>query len=135
MAFIVWDEIYATGIVSIDDQHKHLISLLNRMFEALLQKRGKEEVSYVIEEMNRYAVYHFHAEESLMEQAEYPDLAEHRIYHDAFNAKVNDFSYKYNQNDDALSAEVTIFLTNWLNEHLSTIDQKYVPWLKKAGIT
>lgn len=135
MAFIVWDEMYATGIDSIDDQHKHLISLLNRMFEALLQKRGKEEVSYVIEEMHRYAEYHFHTEESLMEKAEYPDLAEHRVYHDAFISKVNDFSFKYNQNDEALCAEVTIFLTNWLNEHLSTIDQKYVPALKNAGIS
>ncbi len=134
MAFIVWDEMYATGIGSIDDQHKHLISLLNRMFEALLQKRGKEELSYVIEEMNRYAEYHFHAEESLMEKAGYPGLAEHRIYHDAFTSKVNDFAFKYNQNDEALCAEVTIFLTNWLNEHLSTIDQKYVPALKNAGI-
>ena len=135
MAFIVWDEMYATGIGSIDDQHKHLISLLNRMFEALLQKRGKEEVSYVIEEMHRYAEYHFHTEESLMEKAEYPDLVEHRVYHDAFISKVNDFSFKYNQNDEALCAEVTIFLTNWLNEHLSTIDQKYVPALKNAGIS
>ena len=135
MAFIVWDEMYATGIGSIDDQHKHLISLLNRMFEALLQKRGKEEVSYVIEEMHRYAEYHFHTEESLMEKAGYSDLAEHRVYHDAFISKVNDFSFKYNQNDEALCAEVTIFLTNWLNEHLSTIDQKYVPALKNAGIS
>ena len=135
MAFSVWDEMYATGIDSIDDQHKHLISLLNRMFEALLQKRGKEEVSYVIEEMNRYAEYHFQTEESLMERAGYSDLAEHRIFHDAFISKVNDFLFKYNQNDEALSAEVTIFLTNWLNEHLSTIDQKYVPALQNANIS
>jgi hemerythrin-like metal-binding protein len=134
MAFIVWDEIYETGISSLDEQHKHLLSLLNRMFEALAQKRGKEEVSYVINEMNRYAGYHFHIEEGLMEKANYPDIAEHRLHHDAFIAKVDDFLFKYTQDDEALCAEVTIFLTNWLNEHLSTIDQKYVPALKKAGI-
>jgi hemerythrin len=135
MAFIVWDELYATGISSLDEQHKHLVSVLNRMLEALGQKKGKEEVSYVIEEMSRYAEYHFHTEEGLMEKAGYPDLAEHRIFHDAFLSKVNDFLYKYNQNDEALSAEVTIFLTFWLNEHLSTIDQKYVPSMKRAGIS
>jgi hemerythrin len=34
--------------------------------------------------MNRYAEYHFQTEESLMERAGYSDLAEHRIFHDAF---------------------------------------------------
>jgi len=135
MAFIVWDELYATGIASIDEQHKHLVSLLNRMFEALMQQKGKEELSYVIGEMQKYAEYHFSTEETLMEKAGFSGLEEHRVFHDAFSAKVEDFKAKYDLKDEALTAEVTIFLTNWLNEHLSIIDQKYVPAMKKAGIS
>ena len=135
MAFIVWDDLYATGISSIDEQHKHLISLLNRMFEALLQKKGKEGLSYVISEMDKYADYHFKTEETLMEKAGFDGLAEHKVFHDAFHAKVDDFCHKYSIEDEALTAEVTIFLTNWINEHLSIIDQKYVPALKKAGLS
>ena len=135
MAFVVWDDLYATGIESIDAQHKHFISLLNRMLEALMQMKGKEQLTYIIDEMEKYAEYHFETEESLMEKAGYQDIEEHRFFHDAFTSKVDDYRHKQNIQDDALTAEVTIFLTNWLNEHLSMIDQKYVPYLKKAGIT
>mgnify|MGYP000871067617 FL=1 len=134
MAFIVWDEVYATGIASIDEQHKHLVSLINRMFEALSQKKGKEEVLYVIEEMSRYARCHFLAEELLMEKAGCPDIAEHRLFHDAFSSKVDDFLFKYKQDEEALSAEVTIFLTNWLNEHLSSTDHKYLKNVKNLDL-
>lgn len=135
MAFIVWDTLYETGIASIDEQHKHLVSLLNRMLEALVQKKGSEELSYVIEEMEKYSEYHFSTEEELMLKAEYPDVGEHQIFHQAFTAKVVDYQHKLAARDDDLTAEVTIYLTNWLNDHLSTIDQKYVPYMKKAGIT
>lgn len=134
IAFVVWDDLYATGIESIDSQHKHFISLLNRMLEALMQKKGKEHLTYVIDEMEKYAEYHFVTEESLMEKAGYPDIEEHRFYHDAFISKVSDYRHKQDIHDELLTAEVTIFLTNWLNEHLSMIDQKYVPYMKKAGI-
>jgi len=133
MAFIVWDEMYATGVASLDEQHKHLISLLNRMIEAIAQKKGKEELSYVIEEMGNYATTHFQAEETLMEKAGYSELEEHRLFHDAFIAKVDDFRLKYDACDEGLTAEVTIFLTNWLNEHLSIVNQEYIPFLKKVG--
>ncbi|PWR75533.1 bacteriohemerythrin [Methanospirillum stamsii] len=135
MAFIIWDDLYATGIESIDNQHKHLISLLNRMFEALLQKKGKDELKYVIDEMTKYAGYHFTTEETLMKKADFSGLIQHHRYHEDFAEKVKDFSEKYDLQDEALTAEVTIFLTNWINEHLSMIDQQYVPAMKKAGIS
>ncbi|MDD1724096.1 MAG: bacteriohemerythrin [Methanospirillum sp.] len=135
MTFIVWDDLYETGIASIDEQHKHLVSLLNRMLEALNQKKGGEEISYVIGEMAKYSEYHFSTEEELMLKAEYPDVGEHQIFHHAFTSKVVDYQHKLAARDDNLTAEVTIYLTNWLNDHLSTIDQKYVPYMKKAGIT
>jgi hemerythrin-like metal-binding protein len=134
MAFVVWDELYATGIESIDVQHKRFVSLLNLMIEALMQKKGDEQLSYVIDEMEKYAGYHFENEEELMEKADYPDLEEHRMYHDAFTTKVEDYRHKHDVHDEALTGEITIFLTNWLNEHLSIVDQKYVPYLKKAEI-
>jgi hemerythrin len=46
---------------------------------------------------------------------------------------VDDFRLKYDACDEGLTAEVTIFLTNWLNEHLSIVNQEYIPFLKKAG--
>jgi len=135
MAFIVWDELYDTGIKTIDDQHKQLVSLINRMFEALMQQKGKEELSYVIEEMAKYAEYHFEVEEKMLSDVDYPEIEEHLVHHDAFICKVDDFRHKFNAQDEALTAEVTIFLTNWLNEHLMVIDQKYVPYMKKNGIS
>ncbi len=135
MPFILWDEIYQTGIASIDDQHKHLISRINRMFEAMMQSKAKEELAYIIDELQKYRHYHFSTEEDYMQKAGYKELDAHRQEHDTFTVRVDEFMKRYQEGDEGLTAELMVYLTTWIHEHLSGTDQNYVACLQEHGIT
>lgn len=135
MPFIIWDELYETGVPAIDEQHKSLVSLANRMLEALLQQKGQGEVSYILEQLSQYAETHFTIEEEYMRKASYSGLPEHILEHEAFRQKITEFQQKNETHDLSLSGELTIFLTTWITGHFSMVDQRYVPALKSAGLT
>ena len=81
---VKWDKKYAMGIEQIDKQHKELISLTNRLFQACLSGNDavnasfKETMSYLVD----YVRFHFAAEEKLQEQINYPKYYEHKKLHD-----------------------------------------------------
>jgi hemerythrin len=135
MPFIIWDELYETGVPAIDMQHKSLVSLANRMLEVLLQQKGQGEVSYILEQLVQYAETHFTTEEECMRRASYSGISEHMHEHEAFRQKIIEFQQKNNARDLSLSGELTIFLTTWITGHFAMVDQKYVPALKSAGLT
>jgi hemerythrin len=70
-----------------------------------------------------------------MSKAGYPDIEEHIREHLTFKTKVREFEQKYEGQDLALTGELTVYLTSWVIEHFTQEDQKYVPALRKAGLT
>ena len=134
MPFIVWDDLYNIGVPAIDEQHKQIVSIANRMLEALMQQKATREMPFILKEMGTYADTHFRTEEEYMEKAEFPGLEDHKSLHQEFREKVARFQQKLEANDPSLTAELTIFLTTWVTEHFSMIDHQYVPALKAAGL-
>jgi len=134
MPFIVWDDLYNIGVPAIDSQHKQIISIANRMLEALMQQKATREVPFILKEMGTYADSHFMIEEENMEKAGFPGLEDHKGQHKEFREKNFEFQHKLEANDPSLTAELTIFLTTWVTEHFSMIDHQYVPALKAAGL-
>ncbi len=134
MPFIVWDDLYYIGIPAIDEQHKQIVSIANRMLEALIQQKATREVPFILKEMISYADTHFKTEEEYMEKAGFPGIEDHKEMHQEFREKVVRFQQKLDANDPSLTAELTIFLTTWVTEHFSVIDHQYVPALKAAGL-
>jgi len=135
MPFIVWDDLYNTGVPAIDDQHKKIISMANRMLESLMQQKATREIPFILKEMSDYAEAHFATEERFMETSGFIGIKGHKEQHQEFRDKVARFQQKLEANDPSLTAELTIFLTTWVTEHFSMIDHQYVPAMKAAGLT
>jgi len=134
MAFLEWDERYSVGITSLDDHHKKIFALANQLYDALIERKAKEVVFPVIEELIDYTQYHFHEEENLMESANYVGLAAHIAEHNGFISKLNQIK------EDAHSgklASVTLELSKtvfeWLANHILKMDQAYKDSLKSLG--
>ena len=83
-----WSFTFATGIASIDAQHKKLISIINRLHQASSNKKG---IRAIINEMTDYAGYHFAHEEHLMGDYDLPSAAAHIAEHRDFVAKAAEF--------------------------------------------
>ncbi|MGB9762086.1 MAG: bacteriohemerythrin [Caldimicrobium thiodismutans] len=131
MSFMEWSEKLVTGVKECDDQHKKLVSLINELYDAMKQGKGKEVIDKALDELVKYAGYHFTTEETLMSKYGYPELAAHKREHEYFKNKIKEFLDKKAKGEVTLSVEVMSFLKDWLIKHIMGTDKKYGPFLKE----
>ncbi len=81
MAVIAWKEIYETGIIALDNEHRALVAEVNRLYEAIRDKRGEEVLGDILTMLESYTVDHFQHEEKLMAEYHFPGLEEHQKVH------------------------------------------------------
>lgn len=124
MAFIDWDGSLLTGIDEIDQDHRHLVMLLNRAYEDVIDKGSLASTGAILEELYDYATYHFHREEGKMAAMEYPQAAEHLAEHRRFIKRVTEMHKDYLGGRGTVALEMVTFLRNWLVNHISQVDAK-----------
>ena len=134
MAVIEWNSTYSVGIEKIDQQHKQLFEMLNRLHEAMGSGKGSQAVAAVLEQLVQYTRTHFSDEENMMSAYQYPDFSAHKHLHEDLVRQISDFQKKQQANQLGLSIEVQVFLRNWLSKHILENDLKYSPFLKQKGL-
>ncbi|MBE8539210.1 bacteriohemerythrin [Geoglobus acetivorans] len=134
MALITWNESFSVNIREIDEQHKKLVSMINRLHDAMLEGKGKEIMGELLNDMVEYTITHFSTEEKLMKQHNYPGYVKHKAEHELFVSKVGEFKEKYEKGQLALTMEVLSFLKSWLTNHILNSDKKYGPFFNNKGI-
>ncbi len=125
MALIEWQDSFSVGVTKLDDDHKRLIDLINRIDEA--EKSGKS-VQWALEELRNYTEYHFRAEEARMAAADYPDIEEHKQEHKAFVEWLVTVERTYNLSPEAhfhIAETVNEYLRDWWTHHILEIDMQY----------
>ena len=125
MAFMKWSDDLSVGVGEIDGQHQRLVSLINALHDAMLEKRGKEVLGKVLADLAAYTQYHFSAEEQYMQKFGYGDYAAHRREHQAFVAKVGEFAKGFEEGRLGLSIQVMNFLRGWVATHIRGSDMRY----------
>jgi len=116
----------------IDDQHKKLVSIVNRLYDAMRDGKGSEILGDVLSELIEYTRYHFTAEEAMMKNNAYPDFQSHKSAHSMLVEKVMDLELDLKAGKIALSVQVFQFLKDWLVNHIQGEDKKIAPFLTKA---
>ena len=79
MEQIIWTEEFSVGVKRLDEQHKRLIAMINRLMGAPRAKTRSERISDLLSDMTKYAQEHFQTEEDLMRQYDYPHLYKHLL--------------------------------------------------------
>lgn len=131
MGYLKWSERYSVHVAEIDEQHKMLIKLINEMYDAMHAGKGHNILGTVIAEFADYTVYHFNAEERLLEQHCYPKFDEHKKMHEHIKEKARKLKETYDKGNKPTNIEVMLLLTNWLNAHILEEDKKYMPYVTK----
>ncbi|NOU20061.1 MAG: hemerythrin family protein [Bacteroidales bacterium] len=134
MAAIVWTEALSVKVKSIDDQHKKLIDMINDFYDSINKHSNDELILNLINSMKNYTVMHFSTEEKYMLQYKYPHYDQHRVEHQNFVSKVNEFEKKVKSGKIIVSYEITSFLKDWLKNHIQDTDKKYSDFFVKHGI-
>ena len=125
---IKWIEAYSVGIEIIDNQHKELIRLINKLYNLYLNKET-DNVFEIISALQDYTNYHFKTEEKLFKEKNYPKAAEHIKIHNEFITEVNKLAEEYKNNSNVLSIKAMTLLQRWLTNHILVEDKKYIKYL------
>lgn len=122
-----WNANYATGIREIDSQHAYLFALTNRLIRQQSGDAvGNVTIASILDELNDYVDRHFSYEESVLEQAGYEHLEEHKVLHERMRQRLQLYASEL-KSGRLTVAEVTDFLKSWLRLHILREDIKYTP--------
>jgi hemerythrin len=137
MPLIQWEPKFALGVNEIDEQHKRMLSLINKLYDLFSQRKhnDQEEIDRVIAEMADYAVYHFETEEKYFLIYNYEKQEEHVAVHNQYRAKIEEWRAAYDKTkDDKIFFEVSNFLNEWWTWHINNTDREYVPFMKANNV-
>lgn len=137
MNLIPWEDKFSIGIVEIDEQHKKMLSIINKLYSLLKEKNNDnpEEMAAIIQEMVDYAVYHFQTEEKYFALFNYEKSGEHIEIHNQYRTKIEDWHKRYSETrDSAVFFEISTYLHDWWIWHINNTDRDYAPLLKEHGV-
>jgi hemerythrin-like metal-binding protein len=130
---ISWSSSYSVGVSKMDQEHKRLIDIINRLYSSMREGRGKDGIGMVLDELIDYTKTHFAHEEQLMLDARFEGYDDQKRAHEGLISQVLEVQNKF-RTGTALSQEVMSFLKNWLVNHIQGQDKKYGPAMNKKGI-
>ena len=134
-AFIEWSDQISVGIQEIDEQHKQLVALINRLFDAMASGKEKLQVAKdILNELMQYTIVHFSVEESLFRIFDYPDYEKHCENHFALRVKVIEINEKVQKGERMITPELLTFLKKWITNHIMVEDKAYAPFLLERGL-
>lgn len=120
--FINWTAQYSVGVPEMDEQHKELIKLINKLYIAM---RDRGNVQDVMDGVVQYTVKHFRDEEALMKNMGYQGLGQHLTMHKKVIAQVQHFSKRVQAKEKGIEKKLLIFLKEWLLNHIVKQDKRY----------
>ncbi len=132
--FLSWDDSWAVGIRELDAQHRHLISLINQLWESMRRGESQKVLADTFDSLVRYTSAHFASEEQLMERSCYSELAYHKQEHKMLAAAVVEFQSRFHAGEIAMTEVVLTFLGGWLRNHILGTDRNYIPCLRSEGV-
>ncbi len=133
--FFKWSPEYSVNIKAIDDQHKELVAILNRLFLAVSRQEGDKVIAGILDSLTDYTRTHFALEERLMREAKYDDLNAHMEEHRRLIEKLDRLCKVHMLEEKPIYFEMLSFLKSWLREHIQGEDRKYSAALQKAGFS
>jgi len=129
-----WEEKYSVGIQSIDNQHKEIFALLNKLLEAMKMGHASDVNIQIIQELERYAVNHFQKEEYFFQRFNYQESAEHITEHQNFIKKITVLKPDLASGKITLTFELLNFLKDWIAHHILVVDKKYSECFRQNGL-
>jgi hemerythrin-like metal-binding protein len=132
--YFAWKEEYKMNIKEIDKQHEYFVSLLNKLYIAIIDFQTQDNLGLILDELIVYAVDHFKTEEKYFDKFHFIGAEEHKKEHQMLKERLLDFKLKFTQDKAKISFELIDFLESWLVDHLDNMDKKYVECFHVNGL-
>lgn len=118
---LIWDEHYEVGIAEIDNEHRALFDEYNKIIADNADASDPALVKAAVITLERYAERHFHNEERIMIECDYPHYQDHKILHELFLANLVYLHCALAEGRDAYY-DLCRFFRTWLTSHIMIRD-------------
>lgn len=125
--FITWRESYGVGCRELDDQHSTILAIINDLYLTLQSGKEREAIKGLLDRLVQYTVDHFQREEELMEEFDYPELAQHKELHERMTEKTIAFRTHF---CETTAKDLLVFLKKWWVSHICQTDKQYSPYME-----
>lgn len=114
-----WKEEYSVGVPLLDTQHKFMFEQGRK-----LTHLKPEQTKKLVVDLYRYILQHFTAEENHMKEIGFPQLDQHRAFHEHIVGQLTEMTTNFEVNERA-TLKLKLFFFNWLVSHIQKQDKKY----------
>lgn len=129
MIRIEWSDEYCVDGGIVDQEHRSLFELANRIFAQFGQEPDRRTITELVMALFRYMEHHFRHEEELMGRIGYPQLAEHtRCHHQISDNMTHLLRTTRDLKDYASQLQHAMF--DWVLTHVINEDRQVGTYLK-----
>ncbi len=126
----VWKDEYSVGVAELDAQHRRMLEIINRLYQAMQEGKAGSALSSIIEELQAYTTRHFSDEERFLRGCDYPEFDEHANMHHEMAVWTQRLSMFVHGESIDLSYETLAYLKNWWLKHILKEDQNYAAFVR-----
>ena len=135
-----WDKAFITGLAEVDEQHHHLVDLINQFGEMLAKNELHfDDIEGIFKQLADYAQFHFQDEEELMSKKgiDPRHLDSHIQIHQGFLQEVTTLHSELSPQNMHSAENLFKFLTYWLAYHILGSDQNMARQIDsiRSGLT
>ncbi|MEW6514389.1 MAG: hemerythrin family protein [Pseudomonadota bacterium] len=129
---MIWSDSLAIGLPAIDEQHKLLCSLANRLLDQPDAHAKDEFVVDILTDLGKFLILHFQTEEAMMRKLCIPqdEYEQHVHAHNRIIDEYAELNLAAARGRHHTAAEIFTQVRQWVSDHLVTSDAKirnYVP--------
>ncbi|MBT6614715.1 MAG: bacteriohemerythrin, partial [Deltaproteobacteria bacterium] len=126
--FFVLDDSLLVGYNVIDGDHQKLVDIMNKLNNALVNERGREEITETLNHLTDYTAWHFRHEVRLMQSNEYPDLDKHKREHELLISQLQEIQESF-KDDQETPFKLNALLKSWLIDHIKKVDRELAAFM------
>lgn len=134
----IWNPSYSVGVKKFDEQHQHFFEITNNIYDLVrADTTDHDQLFAQIMELVNYAGYHLSSEEEAFEKYNYPDADSHLEAHTIYREKIQEYVQQISAPDADLPTIATLiadFASDWLLQHIKTVDKLYTEFLSGIEI-
>ena len=133
MIEVAWNKKFEVGHERIDFEHKIFLNLIRDASRLPEVGVSRERVIRHLDEIVKYAVFHFTSEENIMFDVSYPDIENHKHEHARLIALFDERTHQYREGQIGLD-EVVAFLFEWFALHTTQVDTRLAGFIAGGTI-
>ncbi|HLN26089.1 MAG TPA: hemerythrin family protein [Patescibacteria group bacterium] len=124
----LWRKSFEVGHDKIDSEHKIFVSLISEIDECVKAGSKMDRLFRLLNEVGKYAEFHFLSEENIMIDMDYPDYRRHAQIHAGLLRVYGDYVNSLELGEADLG-QMLRFTFNWFSYHTLNEDSKIAEFL------